>query len=259
MFLNKIFHRFRKKRYLRYFQNIITWLAAPEKHILRNNFIGGKDFRPKTINININWNDKWNGFKERAKNLNYPENMKTLFAVDCSDSPNANNNLYFSKLRELVNKYYNSSRGDKFYTWGSNYYYKSKSEIDDFISNKSRKEGKRCSHIIAEIGKITKSEDFKHLIIVSDGSVDYSEIDESDKKVSKYGLKYQFVSIYIIGNGGDESVGCAYSRRNPGITFLIDDYGNEKHLSSLPREDQKTLEYINLIDNWTKFKSKYQN
>ena len=107
--------------------------------------------------------------------------MKTLFAVDCSDSPNVNNNLYFSKLRELVNKYYNSSRRDKFYTWGSNYYYKSKSEIDDFISNKSRKGGKRCSHIIAEIGKITKSENFKHLIIVSDGSVDYSEIDESDK------------------------------------------------------------------------------
>ena len=27
----------------------------------------GTDFRPKAIDIQINWNDKWNGFKERPK------------------------------------------------------------------------------------------------------------------------------------------------------------------------------------------------
>ena len=30
---------------------------------------------------------------------------------------------YQNKLRELRQKYYKSARGDKFYTWGSSYYW----------------------------------------------------------------------------------------------------------------------------------------
>ena len=99
----------------RYIQNIISWLWTPEKHQIKDNYKDGTNFRLKAVDIQINWKDKWNWFKERPKDLTNPENMKILFAVYCSSSISGNI-VYFSKLRELRNKYYKNSRGDKFYT-----------------------------------------------------------------------------------------------------------------------------------------------
>ena len=239
----------------RYIQNIVSWLGAPEKHQMKDNCKDGTEYRPKAIDIQIDWNDKWDGFKERpTKN---PEKMKTLFAVDCSGSISGKNN-YFSKLRELRLKYYNSSRGDKFYTWGSGYYYKNEAEMDSFIANKYGPDGTE-SYYIAEIGRVTKNENFEHLIIVTDGQVDESSIDESDRRVKQYDLHFKYVSSYIIGSGGNETVGAPFCRDCPGITYLIDNYGNEKIQASLNREDQKALENIDSINNWVDFKAKYIN
>ena len=230
----------------RYIQNIVSWLAAPEKHQQRDSCKDGSDFRPKAIDIQIDWNHKWNRFKGRNKELASPESMKTLFAVDCSYSINKKE-IYFKKLKELRLKYYNSARGDKFYTWGNSYYYKNEIEMDKFIQNKQGNDGTK-SFYIAEIGKETQKENFEHLIIVTDGRVGTSSIDECDKRVQKYGLHYSFVSTYIIGRGGDESVGCPFSRECPGETHIIDQNGNERIQASLSREDQQALNNINLIN-----------
>ena len=115
--------------------------------------------------------------------------------------------IYFRKLRELRNQYYNSSRGDKFYTWGSSFYYLTESQMDNFISEEDGPDG-TSSYYIAEIGRETKGENFEHLIIVTDGQVGSGDIDESDRRVHEYGLRFKYVSNYIIGSKGDESVGC---------------------------------------------------
>ena len=60
----------------------------------------GSDFKPKKIDIQINWNYKWSEFKKKPKDLIEPENMKALFAVDCSVSI-SEKKVYFNKLREL--------------------------------------------------------------------------------------------------------------------------------------------------------------
>ena len=245
----------------RYIQNIVSWLGAPEKHQQRDMCKDGSDFRPKAINIKINWYDKWKRFKERPKILKSPEEMKTIFAVDCSSSISSNatiKNIYFNKLIELKDKYYKSSRGDKFYTWGSNYYYKTESEMDQFIQGRKGKDG-TVSYYIAEIGRETLNENFEHLIIVTDGEVQLKDIDESERRVKNYGLQYSFVSTYIIGKGGDESVGCPFSRGCPGNTYLIDQYGNETIKASLSKEDLNTLKNIDSINDWFTFKSKYKN
>lgn len=70
--------------------------------------------------------------------------MKLLFAVS----------IYSSKLHELWQKYYKSSRVDKFYTWGSSYYYKIEAEIDSFIANEYEPD-KTYSYYIVEIGRVT--------------------------------------------------------------------------------------------------------
>ena len=177
-------------------------------------------------------------------NTTYLDNMKTLFVVDCSGSILLNN-FFFSKLKELKKKYYKGERGDIFFIWNENYYYKNESEIDEFIENKMGFGGSNIS-LITEIGKETKNEKFEHLIIFTDGSVDASEIDICDRKVVEYNLKYSFVSTYIIGNGGNRAVGVPFSRNYPSATYFIDNNGNEEKLATLSQKEINILSEYSL-------------
>ena len=190
------------------------------------------------IDLKINWNDKWNGFKKRVLNQSSPINMKTLITVDCSRSISGDK-IYFQKLREIKGKYYNNSRGDKFYIWGSDYYYKTEKEMDRFIDEEIGQFNERYSYYIAEIGRETKNDNFEHLIIVTNGCVDIKDIDVCDYRVNKYGLVYKYVTFYIIGNG-NLSVGCPYMRDCPSVTLFIDKYGNEKKLESIQLKHIRT-------------------
>jgi hypothetical protein len=42
----------------RYIQNIVSWLASPEKHIIKDGFKTGSEYRPKKVDILINWDDR---------------------------------------------------------------------------------------------------------------------------------------------------------------------------------------------------------
>ena len=235
----------------RYIQNIVSWLGAPEKHQIKDNCKDGGDFRPKAIDIQVNWKDTWKKFKKRQ------ENMKILFAVDNSSSVNGNKQ-YFNILETLVKQFYNNSRGDKFYIWNDKFKCLKQEKINEFISAQ-KGEGQTYSYLIAEIGKETKKEKFKHLLIVTDGEVKPEIIEECDKKIEDYGLQYSYVSTYIIGKKGNESVGCPYCRGCTGITYKIDEQGNQTTLASLSKFDQKTLKDIHLIRDLDTFKSKYKN
>ena len=239
----------------RYIQNIVSWFGAPEKHIQKDGYKDGSEYRPKAVQININWNDKWNGFKIRPG----PQNMRTLFAVDCSGSISCRSvkTAYFNKLRALRKEYYKSERGDKFYTWGSEKHYLTEKQMDDFISKEDGNEG-TYSYLIAEIGKENKDKNFQHLIIVTDGDVSNYQIDECDRLVKEYDLHYSFVSTYIIGSGGNESVGCPFSRDCPGITYKIDKDGNETKQASLSKEELEAFNNIDNIESLDEFNKKYK-
>ena len=185
--------------------------------------------------------------------------MKTLFAVDCSDSTDGYPH-YYSKIRELVNKYYKTERGDKFYTWGSYYHYKTTDEMNQYINNEEGTEGTDSSKI-AEIANEVKNENFEHLIIVTDGFVPTSTIDKSDKLVKEYKLKFSYVSSYLINlhNDANESVGCPYSRECPGITYIINKNGTIKTLATLSQEDRNNFININNINNLNDFNLKYDS
>lgn len=96
-------------------------------------------------------------------------------------------------------------------------------------------------------------------IIGTNGSAGFKDTDISDNLVFQYGLKYRFVSFYIIWNEGDESVGCPYMRSSKGVIYLVDNFGNEERLASISWEDVKTLETFDYINNWKTFESKYEN
>lgn len=131
--------------------------------------------------------------------------------------------------------------------------------MNRFINEEIGQSTERHSYYIAEIGRETKNENFEHLIIFTNGGVGTGDIEKSDYLVSKYGLKYRFVSFYIIGNEGNESVGCPYQRSSKSMTYLVDNFGNERRFASISIEDIKALQSIDYINNWKTFESKYKN
>ena len=65
----------------RYIKNIISWLAAHEKHIREDGFQDGSDFKPIVVNYEINDKDKWDKFKPKPIEVKRIEEMKTLLML----------------------------------------------------------------------------------------------------------------------------------------------------------------------------------
>ena len=130
--------------------------------------------------------------------------------------------------------------------------------MDIFIEDK-KGYGWTSSQLIADIGKEVKDENFEHLIIVTDGGVDSEEIKKCDDKVKEYNLQFRYVSIYIIGSDGDESVGCPFCRGIPGVTYKTEDNGEEKKLATCNKDDTEALQNIDKIKSLEQFNSKYLN
>ena len=150
----------------RYFQNLSAWTARPEVHIM-NEPIKPKDWRPDCIDYKIDTDKRWTNFEIDLFKL------KTLFAFDNSGSITGNE-LYFNEIKRLVQKYYKP--GDKFYLWGSTYSEQTKSQIDQWINNKIGQEGTKCVNIAKLANENPNHRE--HLIIVTDGSVNSSDIDD---------------------------------------------------------------------------------
>ena len=179
----------------RYFQNIASWSARTEIHMVYDNK-DIKEWRPDCINYNIDINKKWTQLKEApsfTKAVDFSK-LKTLFAFDNSGSISGNS-VYFNEIARIVKKYYKN--GDKFYLWGSTFTEKSKSEIDEWIKNENGPEGTDSSQI-AYLAHNCQSHR-EHLIIVTDGQVDEYSIRESDKLMNQYSIQFKFVSVYIVG------------------------------------------------------------
>ena len=131
-------------------------------------------------------------------------------------------------------------------------------EMDDWIKKSRGNEGTDSS-LIAKIANETKSDNFQHLLIVTDGDVREWEIDKCDELVKQYDLKFSYVSVYIIGDNGNESVGCPFCRECSGVTYKYYNNGKKKQLSGVSLDDKKALENIDAINSWNEFENKYQN
>ncbi len=242
----------------RYLLNICSWLSAVEKHIVLKDYVNPIDYKPKFLDIKINWDDKFNGFLERKKKP--VSQMKTLFVVDDSGSV-FDQNVYFNKVQELFFANFDPERGDKFYIWNQKDEELNFEKIGNFLNEKDGELGTNSS-LIAEIAHKEKKNNFEHLIIVTDGDVKNEEVDKSDEKVKEYDLKFSFVSTFIIKTGDEElneSVGCPYSRDCPGLTFIVDKEGNVKEQASLMDEDIEIFNNLNQINTFDDFKTKFEN
>ena len=237
----------------RYFQNIASWSARTEIHMFYDNK-DIKEWRPEGINYTIDINKKWNKFQEKpsfAKKVDL-EKLKTLFAFDDSTSISGET-IYFNEIYRIVDTYYKN--GDKFYLWGSGYKEQTKSQIDQWIKDKRGHEGTYPDNI-AKLSNACPSHR-EHLIIVTDGEVDEDDIRASDVLMNQYNIQFQFVSVYVIGRGGNLSVGAPFCRGCPNRTIHVLDAKTRIDGPSLSLDELAAYNRIPNINSISEFDSKY--
>ena len=236
----------------KYFQNIASWSARTEIHLIHNEDI--EKWRPEGIDYTIDVNKKWTNFKKKPsieKKVDL-KTLKTLFAFDNSGSISGNS-VYFNEINRIVNKYYKP--GDKFYLWGSQYTEKTKSEIDQWIISKYGPEGTYSVNIAKLVNSCPTHRE--HLIIVTDGQVSESDIRESDSLMNQFNIQFQFVSVYVIGTGGNLSVGAPFCRGCPNRTIHVINANQRINGPSLSLDEISAFNSIININSIPEFDSKF--
>lgn len=161
-----------------YIQNIAVWAARPEIHIIYDKIEPYK-WRPIAVNYEIRYGKKWDGFLLEEIISEDLKNMRTLWAIDASDSVKMND-FGHNELKKIINNdaVYKYKDGDEIYLWDKAKKKINKNELNSFISNRGEKQRTKSS-LIAEIAKESTIRD--HLVINTDGSVDNKAVDRSDE------------------------------------------------------------------------------
>ena len=241
----------------RYFQNIIGWISRPEIHMI----LDKKSvilWRPKPVILENNVNSTYTFLplptpKIKERKEYFVEKMPTIIAMDCSGSIEEIKNLYFPKINDIVERYKDCPT--LYYLWGSNYYLKSYEEIQNWIEDQNCPDGTNSIHV-AQAAKNAGPDYWGHLIIVTDGKVDKDDITQCDNFLKENKIKFKYVSTYVIGKGGDFSVGAPFTRECANQTInILDNY--QKVIFQLTENDLKILEKIETINNYEEFRNLY--
>ena len=239
----------------RYFQNIIGWISRPEIHtILDKKSV--KLWRPKQVKLteNVISTYKFLSMSTKFQNEKQIPKMPTIIAMDCSESIEEIEDLYFSTIKDLVEKYKDGPT--VYYQWGSNYYKKNYMDIKEWIKKKKCDDG-TDSIYIAEAAINAGPEFWGHLIIVTDGKVKKEEITKCDDYIKKNNIKFKYVSTYVIGPDGDLSVGAPFTRGCENQTIYILAYRKHEVKMKLSEKALKSFEKIDQIENYEEFRESY--
>jgi hypothetical protein len=237
----------------RYIQNIAGWTGRPEVHRALDRGVEPCDWRPKAVIFTMQKGVKWGNFEKLPSQGYDVKNLRTLWAIDCSGSVHRDQ-LYHSELKKILDEYYKN--GDEFWLWDDKIEQRNYSGICSFINNMEGRGGTESS-LIADIAQ--RSSLREHLIIVTDGCVNGGAIDRSDQKMRNNRIQFQAVTTFIIGSGGDLSVGAPYSRGCPNQTFTIRSKGSREKITSLSSQDLEALKEIDRINTYQQFTSKYNS
>ena len=243
----------------RFIQNIAGWTARPEIIFLTENIKPYK-WRPKGIDYQVKYNATFNRFlklDDFKKYLNL-ESKKTLFAIDSSGSIN-NLDFYSDEIDNIVKRYYIKEREDTIYFWNHLKTKISKEKFDSEIQSKYFGRGGTDINKIVQIINKEKENNFKHLVIMTDGQVSSENIEEADEMMKKVDYKFDFVSVYILGPNANFSVGAPFCRNAPNRTFSkVNKNDNFTPLITLTLEDLYLIDNLENYDNYDDFMDNYE-
>ena len=72
-------------------------------------------------------------------------------------------------------------------------------------------------------------------------------------------IHFKFVSTYIIGSGGDRSVGAPYCRGDPSVTYLYRSESSFEKLASLSHAEIQLFNSFTQIRSYSEFNSKAED
>ena len=239
----------------KFIQNIAGWTARPEIKFLAEN-INPWDWRPKGIKYKVDYNAVYNGFLKLENEESDLANMKTLFCIDDSGSTDENE-FYYSELKDIISYYYNKNRGDIIYLWNETKKKITEEELEEKIETMEAN-GDTYPYLIADIIEEEKNNKCRHLVIITDGNVSQEEINEADEKIKNINYNFDYVTVYILGDEADLSVGAPFCRNTPNKTFeKKGPEDNFKELVTLSKEDIETLEHLEQYYNYNEFMNNY--
>ena len=239
----------------KFIQNIAGWTARPEIKFLAEN-ITPWDWRPKGIKYKVDYNAVYNGFLKLENEESDLANMKTLFCIDDSGSTDENE-FYYSELKDIISYYYNKNRGDIIYLWNETKKKITEEELEEKIETMEAN-GDTYPYLIADIIEEEKNNKCRHLVIITDGNVSQEEINEADEKIKNINYNFDYVTVYILGDEADLSVGAPFCRNTPNKTFeKKGPEDNFKELVTLSKEDIETLEHLEQYYNYNEFMNNY--
>ena len=220
-------------------QNMIAWIARVDYHYMMGN--DPRLYRPKIVDFKFDPSQKCSKdlFARKKQKEEEALEMKTILAIDYSGSVQNKANYHDYIKNKILPKYYKRNRGDIIYIWETNYKKISYQEMMDIVNNRKGSGGTNSSKI-ANILSLEANNNFKHLLIVTDGEVDKTEIEKSDNIMkSNNNIKLEFVSTFIIKTSGtcNLSVGAPYCRNVPNSTIYVSKEGKEIKQPSLFEED----------------------
>ena len=143
--------------------------------------------------------------------------------------------------------------------WGDSTKKQNLSEFRTWNNNRSSGLGGTASELIADIIYNERNSGIEHLVIITDGSVNGGSIDRSDDKMKSYNIHLKFVSTYIIGSGGDRSVGSPYCRGDPSVTYIYKSETSFEKLASLSHQQINLYQNFDKISSYSEFISKYDD
>ena len=79
------------------------------------------------------------------------------------------------------------------------------------------------------------------------------------KSMKSYNIHLKFVSTYIIGSGGDRSVGAPYCRGDPSVTYIYKSETSFEKLASLSHQQINLYQNFDKISSYSEFISKYDD
>ena len=147
---------------------------------------------------------------------------KRVIAIDVSGSTGGCA-FYFDRVARILEDFYRA--GDEIILWAHTAEYSTKKKTDAIVRGRKGSGGTSPGSVVSLLRKTH----VEHLVLVTDGCVSASSVEECDAAIRERGLSFGRVSAFIIGRPehANLSITCPFTRACP---FSV---RSEEHTSEL--------------------------